>query len=109
MSQSFAWQPTSASGVSSKHLGYFNEGGPNVQLVHLEPGAHTEKGTLDCAQIRFVVDGEVDYAGTSCPSVSCLYYPPGASYEGLESRSGATVLVIQMKSPGREAPPLSVV
>jgi hypothetical protein len=109
MSQSFPWLSTGAPGVTSKHLGYFNEGGPNVHLVHLEPGARTAKGALDCAQIRFVVDGELEYAGTTCPSVSCLYYPPGASYEGLESRSGATVLVIQMKAPRGEAPPLSVV
>jgi hypothetical protein len=51
----------------------------------------------------------MEYAGTSCPGVSCLYYPPGATYEGMESRSGATVLVIQMKAPQGEAPPLSVI
>jgi hypothetical protein len=109
LSQSFPWCSAGEPGVTSKHLGYFNETGPNVHLVHLEAGASTARGALDCAQIRFVVDGEIDYAGTNCPSVSCLYYPPGAAYEAMESRDGATVLVIQIKAPQGATPPLNVI
>jgi hypothetical protein len=109
LSQSFPWLPSATPGVTTKHLGYFNESGPNVHLVHLDPGARTAKGSVECAQIRFVVEGELEYAGTMCPSVSCLYYPPGAAYESLESRDGATVLVIQIKSPQGEVPPLNVI
>ena len=52
-------QPHQRPGLSEKHLAYFNECGPNVSLLHLEPGASTEKGALGCYQVRWVIEGEV--------------------------------------------------
>lgn len=108
-SQNFPGQSGERPGVSFKRIAYFNECGPNVILVRLEPGASTSRGVLGCYQVRFIVDGSVEYAGKICPTVSCLYYPPGVPYEEMVSRSGATVLVIQIKPPGGESPPLNVI
>ena len=42
-----------------KHLGYFNETGPNIKLVKIDPGARTQAGVAPCQQVRYVFDGEV--------------------------------------------------
>lgn len=104
----YQWRPTKRPGLSVKHLAYLNEGGPNVSMLHLEPGAATEKGELGCYQVRWVIEGEVEFAGQRCPATSFFYYPPGVAYDAMESRSGATVLVIQGQPPEGEAPPLGV-
>jgi hypothetical protein len=104
----FAWQPSKRAGMSVKHLAYLNECGPNVSMLHLEPGTSTESGTLGCYQVRWVIEGEVEYAGQSCPATSFFYYPPDVPYEAMVSRSGATVLVIQGQPPEGEAPPMGV-
>jgi hypothetical protein len=107
--KNFPWQSAGQPGVTYKHLGYFNEIGPCVSLVHLEPGAETEAGKLGCYQVRFVVDGEVEYADQPCPTGSALYYPPDKPYEATTSEKGGTVLVIQAKPRiGGEAPPMHV-
>ena len=46
-------------GVFVKHLGYFNEVGPNIKILRMEPGASTTPGIGSCQQVRFVVEGEV--------------------------------------------------
>ena len=91
-------------GVSVKHLGYFNECGPNVNLLRVEPGASIPAGNVGWLEMRLVVEGEVEYAGQSCPAVSRVYCPPGVSYEETSSRSGGTILVFQIAVPGGEAP-----
>ena len=106
--QHLPWRPFEE-GVAIKPLGYFNENGPNSFLVRFDPGASTQPGRLGCMQARFVIDGEVDYAGQSCPGVSVLFYPAGAPYEAMHSRDGAVVLVVQLAMPGGEPPPLQVI
>jgi hypothetical protein len=109
LSQNFPWRSTGLDGVTSKHLGYFNECGPNAGLVRLEPGAKLPKAELDCIQIVYVTEGSVDYAGETYPAVSCFYYPPGAASEEIESRDGAILCVIQVQAPTGEVPPLKLV
>jgi hypothetical protein len=107
--ENFPWKATGRPGVEVKHLAYFNECGPNVSILRLEPGAATPGGRVGCIEMRLVLQGEVEYAGKPCPAVSRLYYPPGVPFGEMTSRSGAEVLVFQVAVPGGEAPPLNVV
>jgi len=87
-----------------KHLAYFNECGPCVSLLHLDPGASIPSGKAECLDIRVVFDGEVEYLGQQCPAISRLYFPPDSSYEEIHSKSGATLLRFQIAAPGGNAP-----
>jgi len=102
--KAFQWRPTATPGVSVKHLGYFNECGPNVNLLRVEPGATIPPGNVGWLEMRLVVEGEVEYADQSCPAISRIYCPPGVPYEETSNRSGATLLVFQIAVPGGEAP-----
>lgn len=103
-SQAFPWRPTGRDGVTIKHLGYFNECGPKIDLLHLEPGASMPRGNGDWLEMRLVIEGDVEYEGQSCPTVSRIYCPPGVSYNEMASRLGATLLIFQIAVPGGKAP-----
>lgn len=102
----FAWAPAGLPGVSVKRFSFFNERGPAMQIIKLEPGASTPAGNAGAFMIRYVFEGEVDYDGRVCPAVSNLYYPPNAPYQGLSSAQGATVLSIEIQAqmPGTSMP-----
>ena len=97
-----------ASGVSIKHLGYFNEVGPNVKELEFDAG-----GTLPAApparsqQVWAVVDGEVGYEGGTYPKRSLLHVEPGASRAELSSTGGAKVLVVALGTPASAAIPFT--
>jgi quercetin dioxygenase-like cupin family protein len=103
-SQVFPLQSTGRDGVGVKHLGYFNECGPNVSLLHLQPGASVPGSSVSWLEMRIVIEGEVEYAGQHCRAISRIYCPPGGSYDELVSRSGATLFIFQTAVPGGEAP-----
>ena len=91
-------------GVSVKRLGFFNDPGPAVQLLRLEPGASTPPGETSSLMIRWIYEGEAEYHGSPLPAVSNLYYPPEAPFDEMKSSAGATVLSIELPSPGSQAP-----
>lgn len=100
----FPWGPTTHHGVHLKHLACFNEVGPNLAMLRLDPGATLPGGQSDCMDLRVVLDGAVELGGQQCPAVSRLYFPPGASFGPLYSRVGADLLVFQLATPGGRAP-----
>jgi mannose-6-phosphate isomerase-like protein (cupin superfamily) len=101
--------PSVVDGVERKHVAYFNECGPHVELLRLRPGTATPAGHSPCAQARFVVDGEAAYDGRRCPAVTFLYYPPGVEHAELTSETGADVLVVALQAPGGAPPPVGLV
>jgi quercetin dioxygenase-like cupin family protein len=108
-SENFPWRETNRPGLSFKHLAYFNECGPNISILRLEPGASTPGGRVGCIEMRVVLHGQVEYAGKRCPAVSRLYFPPHVPFDEMTSQSGAVLLVFQIAVPGGEVPPLLVV
>ena len=103
-SKAFPWRPTGREGVTIKHLGYFNECGPSVSLLRLDPGASLPRGNVGWLEMRLIVEGEVEYQGQTCATVSRFYHPPGISYDEVVSRSGATLFVFQIAVPEGDAP-----
>jgi hypothetical protein len=105
----YSWVPLAgAPGVSVKHLGYFNESGPNIKMVRLEKGAQTPAGQVDFQQVRLVLEGEVTYEGESYKPVSCMFFPAGAPYASTTSVSETTLLVTQLGKPGAAPLPFCV-
>ena len=101
----YSWVPLEgAPGVSVKHLGYFNESGPNIKLVRMESGAETPRGQVDFQQVRLVLEGEVNYDGENYKPVSCMFFPAGAPYLATNAVRETTLLVTQLGTPG--SPPL---
>lgn len=103
----YAWQPLDGQrGVQVKHLAFFNETGPNVKLVKLERGASTPPRTCPWQELRFVVEGSVEYAGKQYDKVSCGYLPADVPHEATVGggRDGGVLLVIQLPIPGGAAP-----
>jgi hypothetical protein len=105
-SQRYAWQPLhGVAGVAVKHLGYFNECGPNIKLVQIDAGASTPGGTAPCQQVRYVIEGEISFQGGEYSAISCMYFPAQIPYPATSSARGATLLVVQLVSHDRHPPP----
>jgi hypothetical protein len=108
--ENYPWEPLEgAPGISVRHLGYFNEVGPNIKLVKIAPGATTPRGTAICQQVRYLLEGEVLVDGAHYPAISCMYFPAGVPYPAATSPRGATLLVVQLASPDRKVPPFCLI
>lgn len=92
------WMESQIPGVSTKRIAYFNQRGPAIQMIRLEPGASIPAGKTGAFMIRYVFEGEAEYGAQPCPAVSNLYYPPNASYEGMSSATGATILSVELQA-----------
>jgi hypothetical protein len=95
-------------GVSVKHLGYFNERGPNIKLMRMESGAETPQGKVDFQQVRLVLEGEVEYDGENYQPVSCMFFPAGAPYSATTAVNETILLVTQLGMPGSSPLPFCV-
>ena len=105
----YSWVPLEQTkGVQVKHLGYFNERGPNLKLVRMEPGAETPGATVPFQQVRLVLEGEVTYEGEQYKPVSCMYFPADAPYTATSAVTDATLLVMQLGTPGKQPLPFCV-
>jgi mannose-6-phosphate isomerase-like protein (cupin superfamily) len=109
-SPAYPWVPLeTAPGVFVKHLGYFNETGPNIKLLKLEPGACTPKGVAPCQQVRYLIEGDMVFKQESFQPISCMYFPADVPYDSTSTQSGAILLVVQMASVEGKAPPFCVI
>ena len=105
-SHEYPWQPLDGvSGVAVKHLGYFNEVGPNIKMVRINTGASTRPGTAPCQQVRYVVEGEITFEGQDYPAISCMYFPAHVPYPATKSARGATLLIMQLAGLDGHSPP----
>jgi hypothetical protein len=109
--ENYDWKPLEgAPGVSVKHLGYFNEVGPNIKMVKIDAGASTQAGVAPCQQVRYVIEGEISFNGEQYGAISCMYFPAHVSYPSTRSKTGATLFVMQVACPdGQHAPPLCLI
>jgi quercetin dioxygenase-like cupin family protein len=109
-SSNHMWQPLKGvPGAAVKHLGYFNDVGPNIKLVKIDPGASTPAGAAPCQQVRYVIEGEIIYEDEHYEAVSCMYYPAHLPYSATCTDTGATLLVVQLAAPDLSAPPFCLI
>ena len=105
-SNEYPWSPLDgASGVAVRHLGYFNEVGPNIKMVKIDAGASTLPGTAPCQQVRYVIEGEIAFQGQSYSAISCMYFPAHVPYPATSSAKGATLLMMQLAGADGHPPP----
>jgi len=83
-------------GVEVKHLGTFNELRTGIGFLRLRPGATLAGGEQEDAEIRFLLEGSVSYAGKSCVEGTYFYLPNGAHTETMRTREGATFFTISL-------------
>lgn len=105
-SEAMPWVPSGVDGVEVKHVGYFNEYGPNVKRFRLAPGSALPPASFECVTARFVHEGSARYEGTRLDPVSFLYGPPGIAFGEVRSDDGAEVFQVQLAVPGTTPPPL---
>jgi hypothetical protein len=109
-SQEYNYEPIEkVPGVQVKHLGYFNEIGPNIKVVGIDAGASTPGGKAEFEQVRLLIDGDISYGGKDYQAVSCMYFPANVPYAATSSKKGATLFVVQLGSPDRERPPFCLI
>jgi mannose-6-phosphate isomerase-like protein (cupin superfamily) len=106
----YEWQPLEGvPGAAVKHLGFFNEAGPNLKLLKLDAGASTPANTYPWQEVRFVVEGGVIYGGEEFCAISCGYLPADAPREETigAGPDGAVLFVMQLSVPGGKRPAFS--
>ena len=109
-SQEYSYEPMEkVPGVQVKHLGYFNEIGPNIKLVGIDAGASTPAGKAEFEQVRLLIEGDISFGGKDYQAVSCMYFPANVPYAATSSKKGATLFVVQLGSHDRERPPFCLI
>jgi quercetin dioxygenase-like cupin family protein len=89
-------------GVDHKHLGTFGEYRSGVRLMRLAPGAHIPAHIQEDAEVRYLVEGAVNYAGKTWQGGKTrdegtyMYVPHDAEVENLSSETGGTFFVISL-------------
>jgi hypothetical protein len=97
-SDEYSYEPLETPGVQVKHLGYFNEVGPNIKMVRLDAGAISPAGKVEFEQVRLLIAGDISYAGKHYDAVSCMYFPANVPYAATSSKKGATLFIVQLGS-----------
>jgi quercetin dioxygenase-like cupin family protein len=86
-------------GVRIKHLGYFNEVGPNVKLLELEAGASLPAHRSVSQQVWSVLDGEIEYEGRAYAERSLIHVDPDAERGVVIAPAPAVVLTVHLGTP----------
>jgi hypothetical protein len=103
-SNEFPWVKSSANdGVLVRHLGRFNEVGPDVKMLKISAGAELPAAAIPFQQARFIVDGGVDYAGEEYPGISFAYIPPDAEFGATRAYAETTMLLVTWSYVGGPA------
>ena len=90
------WPDRKRPGVEVKHLGTFSEARTGIGFLRLTPGAAIEAGDQDDAELRFLLEGSVDYDGKTWGEGTYMFLPNGADVTDLRSPQGATFFVITL-------------
>jgi hypothetical protein len=81
-------------GVRVRHLGTFNETGPEVKMLKLEAGAELPPAAIPYQQARFILDGAVEHAAEEFAAISFAYIPTDAKFEVTRAKVETTMLVV---------------
>ncbi len=101
--QNARWVPDrKLDGVEHKHLGTFGEYRSGVKLVRLLPGAKIPGYTQGDAEVRYLVEGSVQYSGRTwqggktADQGAYMYIPHDTAVEEMSSDEGGTFFVISL-------------
>jgi hypothetical protein len=83
-------------GIETKHLGTFSEMRTGIGFFRLLPGARLPAEKQEHAELRYLVEGEIQYRGRDWGVGTYFYVPPEATVEGLSSKTGGTFFTITL-------------
>jgi hypothetical protein len=86
-----------------RHLGRFNEVGPDVKMLKISAGAELPAAAIPFQQARFIVDGGVEYSGEEYPGISFAYIPPDAEFGTTRAYAETTMLLVTWSYVGGPA------
>jgi len=96
----FTWVPDpEAPGVCFKPLARFNETGPYIRMLRIEPSGVLPGGEAEVHQIAAVVAGKAHYGEREIERGTILYYPPGCTYAPMGAVDGACELLAVQVAP----------
>lgn len=83
-------------GAETKHLGTFNELRTGIGFLRLKAGSELKAVEQEDAEIRFLLEGEINYGGKTWGAGTYFYIPNGASLQAMSSDKGATFFTITL-------------
>jgi len=96
----FTWVPIpEAPGVCVKPLARFNETGPYIRMLRIEPSGVLPGGEAAVHQIAAVVSGKAHYGEREIERGTILYYPPGCTYAPMGAADEACELMAVQVAP----------
>jgi hypothetical protein len=103
-SNEFPWLKSSVDdGIMVRHLGTFNEIGPDVKMLKLAAGADLPPAAIPYQQARFILDGGVAQSGEEYPGISFAYIPPDVKFGATRAYAETTMLVVTWSFAGGPA------
>jgi hypothetical protein len=101
------WHPVPGiKGLSVRQVAHLYDFGPSIKMIKLDPGAEVPASNGQWEEVRFVVEGEIALDGSSYPAPSGFYRPGYLSFSPMSTKTGATLLLVQIGRSLEAAPPL---
>jgi hypothetical protein len=82
-------------GAQIKELATFNEIGPTLQMIRLEPGAALPAGLSTGHQLATLVAGQVEYEGRQLARGHYFYYAPECTFSELRAIEESVLTVVR--------------
>jgi len=101
-SENFPWAPANqASQVSVKQLAGFNEYGPTIELIKVEPQGKLSAGKTTSHRISIMLSGIASFQGRKLTEGSVLYYRPSCDYPEVAAENEVLMLVIGLQAKNK--------
>ncbi|HZE11942.1 MAG TPA: hypothetical protein VE034_10205 [Burkholderiales bacterium] len=93
----FRWVPDRRRrGIETKHLMTYTEYRNEIGLLRLLPNATLEAGKQPEVELRYLLEGSVDYSGKRWEKDTYFFMPAGAPVEPMHSATGATFFCLTL-------------
>lgn len=94
----------SLDGIELKHLAYFFETGPNLEVARIAKGAALPGATPVGHRALFLIEGEVEFGGEAFDALSYFMLPSGEPHGAFRATSDATLLMVAWSPLGETVP-----
>ncbi len=91
-------------GLSTKHLAYFFESGPNLKLLRIAKGASLPGATPVGHRAVFLLEGEIDFQGAHFDALSYFVLPSDEAHAAMQATEDAVLLFVAWSPQGQRVP-----
>ena len=104
-SGNFPWVPANqVSKVHVKQLAGFNEYGPTIKLLKIEPQGKSSDGRTAEHLINIMLSGVANFQGRRLTAGTVLYYRPFCSYSEIVAEDEVVMLTVGLRPKGSVSP-----